>query len=121
MKSFSQFIDLRLSVATLFLLTTACTESPVQNGLEENLSQSETPPNIVLIVADDLGYTDLGFLGSEIATPNLDQLAAEGLVFTNYYSSPYLRADQGPVDVWHRSPPGRSRNDGSLIYGHSRV
>jgi arylsulfatase A-like enzyme len=121
MKSYSQFIDLRLSVAALLLLlTTACTESPVQNGLEENLSQSETPPNIVLIVADDLGYTDLGFLGSEIATPNLDQLAAEGLVFTNYYSSPicaptraqlmsgtdHHRAGQGMMEARFTGIPG---------------
>ncbi len=44
-------------------------------------------PNFVLILADDLGYSDLGCYGSEIATPNLDRLAAEGLRFTQFYNT----------------------------------
>ena len=43
-------------------------------------------PNIILIVADDLGFSDLGAYGSEIATPNLDQLTRQGLQLTNYHS-----------------------------------
>src|SRR5687768_10954195 len=43
-------------------------------------------PNIVLIVADDLGYSDLGCYGGEIRTPNLDALAARGLRFTQFYN-----------------------------------
>ena len=45
-------------------------------------------PNILVILADDLGYTDPGFMGSEIATPNIDALASRGLVFTNFYAAP---------------------------------
>jgi arylsulfatase len=44
------------------------------------------PPNIVLILADDLGNADLGYNGSEIPTPNLDQLAAEGMLLTNFHA-----------------------------------
>ncbi len=44
-------------------------------------------PNVLLIVADDLGYTDLGAFGSEIATPNLDALADEGLLLAQFYAS----------------------------------
>jgi len=44
-------------------------------------------PNIVLIVADDLGYTDIGCFGSEIATPHLDALAEQGQLFSSFYTS----------------------------------
>jgi arylsulfatase/uncharacterized sulfatase len=44
-------------------------------------------PNIVLILADDLGYTDISPFGSEIRTPNIARLAAEGISFTNYHTA----------------------------------
>jgi arylsulfatase len=44
------------------------------------------PPNILLIVADDLGYADLGAFGSEIPTPQLDELARRGLLLTGFYA-----------------------------------
>ena len=43
-------------------------------------------PNIILILADDMGYSDIGCFGSEIATPNLDRLAANGARFSQMYS-----------------------------------
>ena len=43
-------------------------------------------PNIVLIMADDMGFSDLGCYGSEIKTPNLDKLAGNGLRFTQFYN-----------------------------------
>ena len=46
-----------------------------------------TRPNIVLIVADDMGYSDLGCYGGEIATPNLDRLASNGLRFSQFYNN----------------------------------
>jgi arylsulfatase A-like enzyme len=45
--------------------------------------RSPTPPNIILILADDAGYADFGFMGSDIPTPNLDRLALSGVVFTD--------------------------------------
>ncbi len=44
-------------------------------------------PNIVIILADDLGFSDIGCYGSEIKTPNLDRLANEGMRFTQFYNS----------------------------------
>jgi arylsulfatase A-like enzyme len=44
-------------------------------------------PNIVLVLADDLGFSDLGCYGSEIETPNLDALAAKGLRFNQFYNT----------------------------------
>lgn len=43
-------------------------------------------PNIVIILGDDLGFADMGAFGSEIKTPNLDSLAADGVRFTNFYT-----------------------------------
>ncbi len=48
---------------------------------------ANSPPNVLLILADDLGYSDLGCYGSEIETPHLDGLAAEGLRFTSFYNT----------------------------------
>ena len=47
---------------------------------------ADNRPNIILIVADDMGYSDIGSFGGEIATPSLDQLAREGLRFTQFYN-----------------------------------
>lgn len=44
-------------------------------------------PNIVLVLADDMGYSDIGCYGGEIETPNLDRLAAQGLRFTQFYNA----------------------------------
>lgn len=46
------------------------------------------PPNVVLVLVDDAGYTDFGAYGSEIATPNIDALAASGARFSNFHVSP---------------------------------
>ena len=50
--------------------------------------QETTRPNILYIVADDLGFADVGFRGSDILTPNIDRLAAEGAVLQNFYTQP---------------------------------
>jgi arylsulfatase A-like enzyme len=47
---------------------------------------AETKPNILLIIADDLGFSDVGCYGGEINTPNLDRLADEGVRFTQFYN-----------------------------------
>jgi len=52
------------------------------------LSAAEAPrPNVLLILADDLGFADLGCYGGEISTPHLDSLAASGLRFTQFYNT----------------------------------
>ena len=48
---------------------------------------SSTPPNIILILADDMGYSDIGCFGSEIQTPHLDRLAAEGVRLSRFYNN----------------------------------
>lgn len=63
----------------LFLLC-SCQSTKQQEG-EEKAS-----PNIVIIIADDIGYSDLGCYGSEIQTPHLDELASRGMRFRNFYN-----------------------------------
>lgn len=59
------------------------------SGNVDNAPQPDRRPNILLIVADDLGYSDLGTFGGEIQTPNLDQLASDGgIKLTNFHAAP---------------------------------
>jgi arylsulfatase A-like enzyme len=62
-------------------------------GAAESAAAQVTPatqrrPNILLIVADDMGYSDLGAFGGEIPTPHMDKLAKSGVILTNFYASP---------------------------------
>ena len=50
-------------------------------------SAADRPPNVLLILADDLGYSDVGCHGGEIATPNLDSIAKSGLQYTQFYNT----------------------------------
>lgn len=54
---------------------------------QEHTALKTERPNIILIMGDDMGYSDLGCYGSEISTPNLDNLAANGLRFTQFYNA----------------------------------
>jgi len=49
--------------------------------------QQAQKPNVIVILADDLGYSDLGCFGSEINTPNIDRIAQEGITFTQFYNA----------------------------------
>lgn len=63
---------------------TACSPAPAP----QTSTTADQRPNILLIVADDLGYSDIGAFGSEIRTPNIDSLAAHGLTLTNFHTAP---------------------------------
>lgn len=56
-------------------------------GLTSGFAEPAKRPNIVLIMADDMGFSDLGCYGSEIRTPNLDRLAAEGIRFSQFHNT----------------------------------
>ncbi|MFT6240718.1 MAG: arylsulfatase [Akkermansiaceae bacterium] len=55
--------------------------------LISNLGFAAERPNIIIIMADDMGYSDIGCYGGEIKTPNLDSLAANGMRFTQFYNT----------------------------------
>ncbi|AWW32075.1 N-acetylgalactosamine-6-sulfatase [Echinicola strongylocentroti] len=70
-----------LAVATLL----ACQSKNASN--EKQPPQPETPPNIIFILADDLGYADVSCYGQQkFETPNIDRLATQGMLFTDHYA-----------------------------------
>ena len=73
-----------LCIILLYLLSST---TPSSILAQQNFDNSLKRPNIVLILADDLGYTDISPFGSEINTPNIARLAQEGLSFTNYHTA----------------------------------
>lgn len=77
-----------LAVLTGLLLISACSQdSQEMAATEDSAAATESRPNILFIVADDLGFTDIGAFGSEIATPNLDRLAYQGLRLNNLHAA----------------------------------
>jgi len=82
---FSQNLS-RTGMATLALAAAFCAMA-IQAARCEETAANLTAPNIVFIMADDLGYGDLGCYGQErILTPNIDKLAREGMRFTQFYA-----------------------------------
>ena len=71
--------------AALLLSATGCAQKTDQS---KTSSAQPKRPNVLLIVADDMGYSDIGPFGGEIATPTLDELAKEGLQLTNFHVLP---------------------------------
>jgi len=75
-------------------LILACTLALLQGCAGDNTSTNgavlqsteDTRPNIIYILADDLGFSDLGVFGGEIPTPNLDMLASNGMLLTGFYT-----------------------------------
>ncbi len=63
-------------ISLMGLAVTACSDT-----------NQVTDPNIILILADDMGYSDIGCFGSEIQTPNLDRLAEQGIRMTHFYNA----------------------------------
>ncbi|MEA3367353.1 MAG: sulfatase-like hydrolase/transferase, partial [Planctomycetota bacterium] len=73
-----------------FLRTAGLGAAALLTGCRAAATRAAAPakrPNIILIMSDDMGYSDLGCYGSEIETPTLDGLAAEGVRFTQFYNT----------------------------------
>src|SRR5216110_3698280 len=70
-------------------LAIVCLLVAAASGLRMAAQPPARPPNIVIILADDMGYGDIGSFGSpNIRTPRLDRMAAEGQKWTNFYVQP---------------------------------
>ena len=75
---------------TLFRRLCQCLIAVALTGLAFSATSAETsPPNFVIIFIDDMGYGDIAPFGStKNRTPNLDQMAAEGMKLTSFYAAP---------------------------------
>lgn len=80
--NFRSYIGL---VGIFFITSTIVTGSLPLNS---TIAQQDTRPNILLIIGDDFGFSDIGSFGSEVSTPYLDTLANEGKILTNYHTNP---------------------------------
>jgi arylsulfatase A-like enzyme len=76
----------RLFALLLLCANLACADTTADTGTAR--AEAPTRPNILLIVADDLGFGDLGIAGSVTNTPTLEHLASQGLTFTRFHASP---------------------------------
>ncbi|MEM6379196.1 MAG: sulfatase-like hydrolase/transferase, partial [Bacteroidota bacterium] len=63
----------------LLSITLSCQQQDEQTAINDR-------PNIILILVDDMGYSDIGCFGGEIPTPNIDRLAEKGIRFTQFYN-----------------------------------
>ena len=80
-------MSLMFATSSLLLLLLACSPELLSNPNHGGAAGTiKARPNILLIVADDVGYSELGAYGSEISTPNIDSLAAVGVRYTNFYA-----------------------------------
>ncbi|WP_404477997.1 arylsulfatase [Novosphingobium sp. BL-52-GroH] len=73
----------RIALTVIACLASACSPKPAPQA-----AIALPRPNVVVILADDLGYSDIGAFGGEIATPNLDALASAGLRLTDFHAAP---------------------------------
>ena len=99
MKHLSGFINLAIIPPALICGVVSCT-TPKSSENKEN-----TKPNIIYILADDLGYGELGCYGQEkIETPNIDKLAQEGMRFTQHYAGSPVSAPSRCVLLTGKHP-----------------
>ncbi len=77
-----------LGVLSVVILLASCAEQPEDNQLTTVAETPTIKPNILLLVADDTAFGDIGAYGSEVHTPNMNKIADAGIRFTNYHVSP---------------------------------
>lgn len=82
LESLLAFFERRIAIVAVLCAATALASAPT------SAQQSDTRPNIVLIITDDVGYGDLGSYGApDVKTPNLDRLARDGVRMTDFYAN----------------------------------
>jgi arylsulfatase A-like enzyme len=89
MKSLFARIKAAAAAAAVLALIGACASGDAGDRAARDVAPAAKPrPDVLLIMADDLGYSDIGAYGGEVPTPNLDRLASEGRLLTSHYVLP---------------------------------
>ena len=99
----------RLSMIKVVVPLILSFHSGCETGIEES------PPNIVLIMGDDIGFSDLGCYGGEILTPNLDKLANEGIRFSQFYNMAKCEPTRSVMLTGHYKGDDRSLSVARLL------
>lgn len=82
-----KLIKRSLATAIAVAMLAGCNDNDNNNDNDAQAPEKAAPKNFVTIVIDDMGYSDMGVFGSEIDTPNLDQLANQGVILSNFYAA----------------------------------
>ena len=76
-----------LGILAVFAVSLPAAEPSLKTASKPKTSKNLSQPNIVLIMSDDMGYSDIGCFGGEIETPNLNRLAQNGVRLTQFYNT----------------------------------
>ena len=101
-RTFPRHLLHRITTLTISTVAVLFTQTIYTKQLK---AESTGRPNIIVIMTDDMGYSDLGCFGGEIRTPNLDRLAGDGLRFTNFYSENMCWVSRAALltGIYHRT------------------
>jgi arylsulfatase A-like enzyme len=107
-----EFLKLGAGVAASSLASRAAVAS-----VSKTSPAAGSKPNILFILADDMGYSDIGCFGSEIATPNLDRLATRGMRMSQFYNNPRCCPSRASIMTGLYS---QQAHMGNMVVDHGR-
>lgn len=99
----------------LIVITLASFSLLISCQSEQSPDQKNARPNVVLFMGDDIGFSDLGCFGSEIATPNLDKLADQGIRFRQFYNMSKCETTRSVMLTGHYTGDHRSMSIGRIL------